>query len=73
MTRDDDERRYRAEAKDAEEMSRRALNQHDRERWLQIAQGWLGLVRQRPQSAEEAFDAQAKKEGTGQEDNKSSN
>ena len=37
-------------------------------RWLRVAQGWLSLLRKRPQSDEEAFDAQNKAKGTGQDD-----
>jgi hypothetical protein len=38
-----------------------------------IAQGWLNLLRKRPQSDEEVFNAQSKAKGTGQDDSESSN
>jgi len=41
--------------------------------WLRIAQGWMSLLRKRPQSDEEAFNAQTKAKGTGQDDSESSN
>src|SRR6266404_2530663 len=39
--------------------------------WLRIAQGWMSLLRKRPQSDEEAFNAQTKAKGTGQDDSES--
>jgi len=48
---------YRRQAADAEKQARLARNDSDRESWLRIAQGWMGLIRKRPMSAEEAFEA----------------
>jgi hypothetical protein len=45
---DDDE--YRKRAAEAQEQARAAKNDLDRESWLQVAQGWSGLLRKRPQS-----------------------
>ena len=46
---------YRRQAADAERQARLAKNDSDRESWLRIAQGWMSLLRKRPQSNEEAF------------------
>ncbi len=64
---------YRRQATDAEKQARVARNDIDRAAWLRIAQGWLSLLHKRPQSDEEAFDAQSKAKGTGQDDSESSN
>jgi hypothetical protein len=67
----DDE--YRRQAAEAEKQARSAKFASDRESWLRIAQGWLSLLRKRPQSDEEAFNAQSKAKGTGQDDSESTN
>jgi hypothetical protein len=67
----DDE--YRRQAAEAEKQSKLARNDHDRAAWLRLAQGWLGLVRKRPQSAEEAFDQAVRTKGTGQKQSDASN
>jgi hypothetical protein len=71
MNSDDNE--YRRQAEGAEKEARSAKNDLDRAAWLRVAQGWLSLLHKRPQSTEEAFDAQSKAKGTGQDDSKSSN
>ncbi|BBB97220.1 hypothetical protein BE61_26530 [Bradyrhizobium elkanii USDA 61] len=48
----------------------KAISDDDR---LRVAQGWLGLLRRRPQSEQEAFEARSKAEGTGQPDSEASN
>jgi hypothetical protein len=68
-----DDNEYRRQAADAERQARSAKNDLDRASWLRIAQGWLSLLRRRPQSDEEAFDAQTKAKGTGQDDSESTN
>jgi hypothetical protein len=68
-----DDNEYRRQAADAERQARSAKNDLDRASWLRIAQGWLSLLRRRPQSDEEAFDAQSKAKGTGQDDSESTN
>jgi hypothetical protein len=67
----DDE--YQRQAAEAEKQARSAKFDSDREAWLRIAQGWLSLLRKRPQSDEEAFNARSKAKGTGQDDSESSN
>ena len=47
MTRDDE---YRKRATAVEEQARAAKNDLDRGSWLRVAEGWLGLLRKRPQS-----------------------
>jgi hypothetical protein len=64
---------YRRQAADAEKQAKSARLDTDREAWLRIAQGWMSLLRRRPSSAEEAFDAQSNAQGTGQEDSEASN
>ena len=66
----DDE--YRQQAAEAEKQARSARSDMDGESWLRIAQGWMSLLRKRPQSDEEAFNAQTTVKGTGQEDSESS-
>jgi hypothetical protein len=56
----------------AEEQARSAKFDMERDTWLRIAQGWLALLRRRPQSDEEAFNAQSAAKGTGQIDSESS-
>ena len=68
-----DDNEYRRQAADAERQARSAKNDLDRASWLRIAQGWLSLLRRRPQSDEEAFDAKTKAKGTGQDDSESTN
>jgi hypothetical protein len=53
------DREYRLQAADAEKQARSARNDADREAWLRSAQGWMSLLRKRPQSAEEAFEVQS--------------
>jgi hypothetical protein len=55
MSNDDE---YRRQAAEAERQSRSARNDQDRAAWLRLAQGWLSMVRKRPQSAEDAFNAE---------------
>jgi hypothetical protein len=53
MSKDDE---YRMQAAEAEKQARFAKSDFDRESWLRIAQGWMSLLRKRPQSEEEAFE-----------------
>jgi hypothetical protein len=66
------EEEYRRQAAEAEKQARAAGSELDREQWLRIAQGWMSMLRKRPQSVEEVFDAQSKTDGTGQDDSESS-
>jgi len=58
---------YRRHAAEADRQARLARNVLDRAAWLRVAQGWLSLLHKRPQSDEEAFNAQSKAKGTGQD------
>jgi hypothetical protein len=71
MTNSEDE--YRRNAAEAQKMADRARGDVDRAAWLRIAQGWLGMIRSRPQTAQEDFDQAVSEKGTGQDENKSSN
>ena len=47
MSREDE---YRALAAEAQREADRSTNEVVRAAWLQVAQGWLALIRKRPQS-----------------------
>jgi hypothetical protein len=64
---------YRRQVEEADREARLAKSELDRAAWLRVAQGWRSLLRRRPQSEEEAFDAQTKAKGKGQDDSQSSN
>ena len=66
----DDE--YRRQAAYAEKQSQLAINDMDRDSWLRIAQGYMSLLRKRPQSDAEVFNQQRQDKGTGQDDSESS-
>jgi hypothetical protein len=53
------DKEYRMQAQRAEQNSRVAKNVSEREAWLLIAQGWLDLIRKRPQRNAEAFEIQS--------------
>jgi hypothetical protein len=63
---------YRRQAAEAETQARLATTDIDRAAWLRVATGWLSLLSKRPQSDEEAFDAKAKVQATGQDGSESS-
>jgi hypothetical protein len=65
MVRDDE---YRKHAADAQRMADRVISPIDKESWLRVAQGWLALISKPQQSAQQAFDDDAKARGTGQDD-----
>ena len=50
----DRESEYRAKAEAAQREADRAPDEVQRAAWLRIGQGWLGLLRKRPQSDDEA-------------------
>ena len=55
MSKDDE---YRANADDCRQMAAKALRDEDRARWLQIAAGWLSLVRGQARNPDlDAFEA----------------
>ncbi|MEZ2148216.1 hypothetical protein AAE026_39005 [Bradyrhizobium sp. DN5] len=62
---------YRRQAADAPQEADKASN--DRAAWLRVAQGYLSLIRKRPQSEEQAFEARSRAEGTGQPRSDASN
>ena len=64
MSKDDE---YRRQAAEAERHAQSARTDLDRASWLRIAQGWLSLLRKRPQSAEEAFNQQVADKGNDSE------
>ena len=61
------EDQYRKKAKEARKWATRAKNDEDKAKWLRLVQGWLSLIRVRPQSDEERFDGEVTKHDTGQE------
>ena len=68
----DDERYYRQHAEFAQQHADRAISDQDRANWLRIAQSWMGLIKGRQVRAEDAFDATARDQGTGQDVSKES-
>jgi len=55
MSKDDE---YRANADDCRQMAAKALRDEDKARWLQIAAGWLSLVRGQVRNRDlDAFEA----------------
>ena len=69
----DSQDEYRQKAAEAQKMADRARNDLDRASWLRVAEGWMSMIRSRPQTAEEKFDQEVADKGTGQDENKSSN
>ena len=63
---------YRRHAADAQKEADRARNELDRASWLRVAEGWLSLLKPKPQAAEEAFDQLSADKGTRQDESKSS-
>ena len=62
----DDE--YRKQANYAQDMAERLTSPLDKESWLRVAQGWLSLIRKRPQTAAENFNEELEERGTKQDD-----
>jgi hypothetical protein len=69
MSQDDE---YRAKAAEAQKSADRAVSPDDKARWLDLVAGWLGLIRKRPQSAEDNFRDELEAKGTKQQDSGSS-
>jgi hypothetical protein len=63
---------YRRNAAEAQKQADVAKNPGDREGWLRVAQGWLSLIRNRPQTPMERFEEVEVKQGTKQETSNSS-
>jgi hypothetical protein len=57
MNRDEE---YRRQAEDAENHARHATNDVDRAAWKRVAEGWLSLLRKRPQSEEATLKPRSK-------------
>jgi hypothetical protein len=70
MSTDDD---FRKQATEAQSMADRAISPVDKEAWLRIAKGFMGLIRKPMPTALETFDAAAKARGTGQDSSDKSN
>ena len=69
MDRDEE---YRLQAKEAQAQADRAKSPLDRESWLRIAQGWMGLIKKPRRTPEERFDDQATDRGTNHDESKES-
>jgi hypothetical protein len=69
MDKDDE---YRKHAAHAQAMADRTQSDYDKSSWLQIAQGWLSMIRKPKQTELEKFDDNTKVRGTGQDDSESS-
>ena len=52
MDKDDE---YRAQAANAQQMADKANSAYDKSVWLQIAQGWLSMIRKPRQTAQESY------------------
>ena len=64
---------YRRRANEAQAHADRAISDVDRASWLKVAEGWLGMIPGRHESAQEKFDNAAHAQGTGQSDSDTSN
>ena len=64
MTRDDE---YRRNAAHAQKQADVAKTDNDRAAWLQLTQGWLSLIRNKPPTDEETFEDAVTSRATGQE------
>jgi hypothetical protein len=70
MDKDDE---YRKQAAAAQDWADQTISAVDKASWLRIAQGWLALISRPKQSDQNAFDADTKARGTGQETSDKSN
>ena len=59
--------RYRKSAAEAQAWADKARTEQDRAAWLRVAQGWLSLIRKRPNTAQEDFEEAAQQRGTHQD------
>jgi hypothetical protein len=62
------EHEYQRNAAEAQQSALHARTDDERAAWLQLAEGWLGLLRKHPQTAEEAFDIKSATQKNGQYD-----
>ena len=58
---------YRRHAAEAQGWADKAKTDYERSAWLRVAQGWLSMLRRRPQTDAERFDAAAENMGTKQD------
>jgi hypothetical protein len=63
MSKDDE---YRANAAECQRMSEITKNPADKQTWLEMAAGWMRMIRQPQPSASDKFDEAEKTQGTGQ-------
>jgi hypothetical protein len=69
MTSDEE---FRRQAAHAEKQALSARSDYDREAWLRIAQGWMSLLKRRPVTDEDAFEARSSATKTGDTDSDTS-
>jgi hypothetical protein len=65
MNRDEE---YRRQAEDAENHARHATNDVDRAAWNRVAEGWLSLLRKRPQGGQETVKPRSNAKDKDQDD-----
>jgi hypothetical protein len=58
---------YRQNVAEAQKEANEATTDANRAGWLEVAQGWLSMLRKRPRTELEKFDAAATAQGTRQE------
>jgi hypothetical protein len=68
MDRDDE---YRLNAAKARQSALLARTDDERANWLRLAEGWLGLLRKRPEIDEEALDIKTAAQKNGRDDSES--
>ena len=68
----DESDEYRAHAAECERMAQATIREDDKRQWLRLAQSWLGLIRTAERTPIEAFDAESRSKGTGQQESKAS-
>jgi hypothetical protein len=66
-------RRIQTTGQKAQAEAERAISHDDRARWLNLVQGWLGMIPGRDQNEEEKFDSAAEAQATKQKDSDASN
>ena len=64
----EDDDRYRAKAEEAQKWADRAVSRDDKAKWLRLAEGWLSLIRKRPNTLAEDFRSEVQRRGTKQDD-----
>ena len=63
--------KYRANAVHCFRMANKALNPHDEQTWLNMAETWLGMIPERQRTPNEFFEKAVLNQGTRQEPSKS--